>query len=498
MPYFKIALMLLGLSALGYAWHLFTHGEDQDEIPTDQPIENVVGDEFNFGKETTLEEISPLWTTPHQGVYKFSEISLIWRPREEDPVTPYVPPVFKNPKIKNFWQEVIEDRSIFDKTNTKKLIRDLLHILDKEGDCPSVVDKNRHDSNVNYKQHKMTFEILQKVSLVDHSLRVARLAAAEGIEAVLKPKAIITALAHDIGKIPSVYDKFYSTGDHPALAIRVLSPLESFNNIKSDSRENVLKTILDHHSKRTGEDSGELALLRKCDIAAREAELSEFHQKTTQEQSPKPASAVSPVETYETSAVVPASPDPQPEEHIPAPMTVEDIITGGERKKPSNRVCTLSPPPEWFDEDKFRRAMRMRVNSLHNGNWQSVSMADGLVWFKYATLIEAIIEASDNSPSVIALASQRDLQMELIYSVLKACEDRCVDWGLVPEGFISTKCMWESGFGTTSKSPVHLTPVRANWFFTVPSSLEAEKAPSFKKMIAKIVVVRNQNAEDEK
>ena len=98
----------------------------------------------------------------------------------------------------------------------------LVALLDREGDCPSVVNLS---GDVEGSWDENTYRILAKTTLLDHSLNVAeqvvRLLSDSKAWHVI-PDTMIAALAHDLGKLESMRGYLYSIGEHPLAAGRPL------------------------------------------------------------------------------------------------------------------------------------------------------------------------------------------------------------------------------------------------------------------------------------
>lgn len=174
------------------------------------------------------------------------------------------------------YKEFIEPyRQLFESQGALKGAVQLIELLESHGNCPSVIlEEEQAVSEV--EDMTSLLEILARVSLKDHSCRVARLFSSLIRDTyrdcqVLLPKAAFTALGHDIGKIPSLREgKPYSTACHPVTGAAKISDL--FPKPAPVWLNSVLEAIKSHHSLTR--DPWTL-LLKKADGRARQMEASE-------------------------------------------------------------------------------------------------------------------------------------------------------------------------------------------------------------------------------
>ncbi|MCX5813962.1 MAG: HD domain-containing protein [Proteobacteria bacterium] len=146
----------------------------------------------------------------------------------------------------------------------------LLNILEKHGDCPSVRTYGLASNGTASQWH-----VLARVSLKDHSCRVARIIIAlhkkeyPGSYLDLIPMHIITALGHDVGKIPAFGSlDNYATADHPIIGARVVR--SCFAGHDTPWIMAVTQAIINHH--RDSNDTHD-RILRRADHLARGQEL---------------------------------------------------------------------------------------------------------------------------------------------------------------------------------------------------------------------------------
>lgn len=215
------------------------------------------------------------------------------KPKEEPkpPPTPPPPPPqkiktpeedlqleMKSPYVREILKRFfIPYREEFDSQNATEGFLLLAEFLDREGDCPSVVRRSKEP----VESVLTKLSPLHKITLKEHSLHVAY-----EILNLLKernpkdfhlavPEAVILALAHDLGKIPSLRDPdSYIKADHPYLSALKLK--EIFPNGQSPRWiEHSREIIRGHH--RHSPNFFLANLLREADRRARESEILMFH-----------------------------------------------------------------------------------------------------------------------------------------------------------------------------------------------------------------------------
>lgn len=209
------------------------------------------------------------------------------RDREIEPVDQNVDErkiiYWKNPKITAFQlKHVIPYTKSLKNIGAWEPIHRILRILDENANCPSVRqtydDIESHEWK-NCKEGARCYDILARVSLVEHSLNVAAILidgkSRQSADYLMQlGRFLILGLSHDLGKIPGIdkKDGYKSREmDHTVSSQRVLMKLlpENFR-----SRSEILDAVRDHHY--TGDGSNPLTkLLKDADQKARQKELQE-------------------------------------------------------------------------------------------------------------------------------------------------------------------------------------------------------------------------------
>lgn len=209
--------------------------------------------------------------------------------KKENRSTVYVN--FKNPKGNEIFSHIIMphiDRLLEDEIS---IIIDLLRLLEDKGDIPSVVSYTEKDPEVKYKRDILTedgltsYEILRKVSLYDHTLNVVRIIYEELKRhsrtnyVLLLGKAIIVALAHDIGKIKKMEERFENISPE----IFSVQPHHHLSKIffqkmypEYKDRKIVIEAIDNHHAIKIQGGNDLIKLLVAADKGAREFEIDEY------------------------------------------------------------------------------------------------------------------------------------------------------------------------------------------------------------------------------
>jgi len=223
--------------------------------------------------------------------------------------------IVKNKLLKNFlsiFERIVED--IYEKLDgdlsESKLVLDLFVVfillkrLDRNDTCPSVVNKLANDSDKNKKANNYfevegfrdasslravnAYDILSNITLLEHSVNAAlwtiRYILENNYGYPIIISAVLVALAHDIGKIPDIYEeelKLYSTTDHPYVSANYLKKLTTFSSIPNERMELIEESVLKHHGKIESKNDKQnifYEILKKADHNARETEIQAYQQ----------------------------------------------------------------------------------------------------------------------------------------------------------------------------------------------------------------------------
>ncbi len=229
-------------------------------------------------------------TEPDEIVVDIEELSQIWlkyntsfEPIKSPPESETGPietvPAQKGPEGKPFYiQGVLMEfyepyRALLESQGVREGFLSILKLLDELGNCPSVVVKGQGVDNEAQEVYKVR-EILEKVSLREHSINVARVflkllkETYKDYESLL-PKALVVSFGHDLGKIPELRGSgLYAKADHPLISAQKLQEL--FSDSEPLWFEGALDAVRNHH--RSSKDPFTI-LFKKADSRAREMEI---------------------------------------------------------------------------------------------------------------------------------------------------------------------------------------------------------------------------------
>lgn len=304
-------------------------------------------------------------------------------------------------------------KQIFQNQRSLEGVLRLIDLLEKHGQCPSVVqDRKSRDSDA--EELPDSYDILAKVTLYDHSFRVTKHLLQLTKDTyrsfdVMAPRAVITGLGHDIGKMPVLRDSgLYAVADHPVISAKKVQ--EIFSGSGTSSLSGVVEAIRDHHSTGTEQWT---VLLKKADGLAREQEIVE--------------------------------------------------VMGGE--------VSFRKWKEWFKAEEFLALVKPHINKMINPNkWQAFSLR-GVVYCEPDFILETAktLAAQKKVLDITLLrAIDKDAARARIVKSLMEAGVVCPEVGV---GYIGRK--YEANTGQIKKI-LFLTPLKAE-AFGMPSQLEAEQ-----------------------
>lgn len=230
-------------------------------------------------EKVKLEDLSRNWIDPKrqkkEKVY-LKDLRHLWRKIDDKEVPDddnTVVHTFKNDRVRKFFHKYIHEKSYFKNARRQRsVVIQVLHMLDNEGDCPSVVfltgDPEKEELTTG------TYAILSRVSLLNHSLNVAEIIcqlikkdSPQGAM-LMAPDALVCALGHDLGKLPRFCADGYTHGSHPLTSGTILQDVNDFKLLKN--REEIESAIKRHHHPNIDkEKSPLLRLLVASDKKAR-------------------------------------------------------------------------------------------------------------------------------------------------------------------------------------------------------------------------------------
>lgn len=457
-----------------------------------------------------LKTLSRLWREETVRTIKMEELAQLWKKGEEAEEEP--DPEFRQEAAKAFYQEHIKGQKIF-QGHAGKVVMELLFMLDREGDCPSVVpmDVTQDPEAVLGRKEKSTYDIFAHFTLLEHSIHVAEEARRIYGDGPDLAEAFIAALGHDQGKLPRHRDSLYAIGDHPMLSTAVLEALPAFKALPN--REEIQTAIRTHHGQGKIKDEDTFAkLFYEADKAARLREIGEFAAKKgeeaaqqTRQPTPEPvkdagrAAPDNPVEQKEPPAPAPEVPDhfkrflkeedKKPPVVLPPEVAVAKASAALEGMEQSRETQKGKSPREeiqkaevsWFRSDIFLAKIKPIINKVgpFGGKWKAISMRDGYVYVQTGYLWDVARElgmAMDDALIRLGEGDQKVRQEILLGVVSKLRDEGFIAAGLIKEGYIGGK------FTLKVKTPqgqkdfgYYLTPFMAEAFASTVSELEKGK-----------------------
>jgi hypothetical protein len=478
-----ITLFAGGAASLLYVARIVRSGKS--EVTPDQP------------RMTTLAELSSIWTRDEDmEIIDLSELSKNWR--NESPVPEAHPerpePMYRHPEIKQFHKEMVEGKP-FMIQNIRACIEELLELLDDEGDCPSVVKRNRKEAETGLASN--VFDILAIIPLYRHSLNVAREIATLCTQRVVVPKAVIAALAHDLGKLPSYQESLYATGDHPYIASIVLGNVATFQGLAY--ADEVIEAVRQHHRPEPGLDLARK--LKVADQASRSMEIASMlgpskdepagkavnekkdlpEEVSDNDKTAKPSSEADAAQKsagtriHEEEAAAGAAVLGQEEDTDP------DIFGSGDGRK--EKVSNRSVPVDWFDPAAALAYLKQHINRIKGGRLVVFSMPDGYVYVQVSFFWQMAKRLSKINPELFAADADIQARRNIMYSMVERLdkESGAIAREFLGEGFYMAKFI----LNPDSENPQETSciPFRVESFGVPVSVLEAKKISRVREIV---------------
>ncbi|GER94833.1 HD domain-containing protein [hot springs metagenome] len=456
MRFFFFMVFIAGISYILYA--LYSYFSQKSRKNSSQPLKEII----------TLEELSKIWMEP---VHDSHDINANNENKTIPEKTEEINIEYQHQRIRDFYLKHIADKPHFFRLH-EKIARKLLEILDREGDCPSVVNTFNEDEG---KLPKDVYDILARTTLLEHTLNVAeKMIELLGGSGPLISKAVITALAHDLGKIPS-HRKLYATGDHPLVSIGLLNQIEVFNALSDKDKDEIFKAIKDHHRNS---DEFLCIKLKKADQAARRKELAE--------KLPEPASLQQETFTDNTvkeDYIIPAFSTEA--ENTKAKPSDTDIF--GSSIKPEREKVTITEQDlPWFDPDEYLGELNPYINRLNGGRWDAFSMSNGYVYFQVKILWEVAkkIARQKGHTEVLLGDADESMRQNILFSIVNRLR---TDKDVIARGLIQDK-YFGAPFVVIMRDGKkfdkgYYTPFVAEAFASTVSELEARKVGRLKDIV---------------
>lgn len=309
-----------------------------------------------------------------------SDLSKIWMPKAGScvPAMPMVTvaAVFKaeheqtkyviqSPELKKFYEEIIaaKDSGFAYEPEVLNLVMEIMVLLDKYGQCPSVVEmaagSGQREFNNDLKHYqvapgKSIWSVLKQVTLLEHSIGVARLAFRKAPQPDSRPTMVAAAFAHDLGKIPEFRkDPLFALGSHPAIGMLILKQKTSFHKLLSSIQVDIERAVMDHHLRQSDRLTPCAVALQQSDDEAR---MKEVMAMTTESEW---KNMQGPDGYFAATAGPPAIEKSRPEEE-----------TKGKPTKPKAERFDVS----WLDLGKLIGMLKPYINIVEGGIFNAVSM----------------------------------------------------------------------------------------------------------------------------
>ena len=339
----------------------------------------------------------------------------------------------------------------------------LLSLLDAHGDCPSVIQaKQDHE----YQAIQNVYDLLAKISLLDHSLNVAEQMIADVARSktrdpeMIMGKILVAALGHDIGKIPDLMNgETCRKGDHPYISYLVLK--NAIFTETSPQHEDILSAVKSHHFQIR---EGFTHDLRKADQAAREMEAEQLSLRGES-----------------------ASPLIQ--------ILHEQTASDARSQEPGNILKDKGTSPEtidlsWLDLDEFLAFIEPEINRVENNTYfRAFSMNNGLVYIMLSLVSETVIELAKkhNHAEVLVNADTTEKKRSIEFTVKTLLADKGLIPSFIGKGFSGARFGLMDANGKKKMVGIYMQ-VEARAFKTSLAELENKKNKA--SVINEIIEVR--------
>ena len=364
-------------------------------------------------REIPLSEIAELWAkSQRSGQLHIKDIAPLWCKSaiKEEERSEYH---FRSTEVQEWFSNNITQQPWFNQAEAhKEICYQLLRMLEDEGDCSSVVNPS---NDVEASWDTNTYSMLGRTTLLDHSIHVAEhaiilLTAADAQHVI--PDAMVAALAHDLGKLPSNRTHLYSLGEHPLAAGRVLAEITLFKGLSH--KEDIARAIKQHHMRPEGLIG---KTLKKADQQARQQELELAVERYDSDQTGETAQEVGTETSLRTF-------------HPPSDTKT---AAGSARKADADIYGDETIPPKsgkaapqalnissWFDTQTFIDQLNPYINRLEGRRFMAFSMPTGHVFFQARVIEEVARMLAERAGAMdIATMAEKDKTMQqVLFSVV--------------------------------------------------------------------------------
>jgi len=463
-------------------------------------------------KTIAIEALSTIWTKHKNITLSLDELVGIWRAANGQVVEKEKEVHYKHPEIQELYERYVRGRT-YSNSTSGEVIREILSLLDKEGDCPSVVNTKGEPEGLIAKN---TFDALAQIPLYKHALNVAEhMIKAFRNSASMLPKVLITALGHDLGKLPSARSKLYSMGDHPIISITILEGLAGYKELPF--RDEISKAILEHHRVTKGLLAEKL---KEADHASRRMEMSGVAKEIVSDESSQPEQnikeqAIAPSAKQEQTTVSSAKQEqaiaPSSEqatapsleqatvpslEQVTVPNESSHSVFAEQASQPDADIFSPATsseakdkqsipkeiPLEWFDSEAFLKELKPYINRLWGERWNAFSMPDGYVYFQTGVIEEVAKKLGKNDPNIALMDTSREMKHSVMFSIIQRLkrDKDAIARGLIKDQYFGGRFVITMTDGKTFDG--YFTPFVAEAFGEKVSAFEILKQKKLKKI----------------
>lgn len=489
-PNIYLSIAGLGVLTIGAAGVLMKNWGERGETPSSTPTE------ANGPEKITLAQASNNWVGTVE-VITLAEAAQNW---VEDTTTDTkdVPnPVYEHADINRFYSDCIDKK--IPRGNRRIVIEAILQLLDKHGDCPSVV-RNPSIADVNNGYDENTFTILARIPLYAHTLNVARAMAKRVGQDYLVPDSIIVALGHDLGKMPQWHERGYRTGDHPKISTMALDGIHEYSKLPNHTELSTI--IMEHHLINPSNPL--TALLKECDGITRNKELSaQINQSIKDQQAAQPTAEVAieaqqPVQhnkdtvPWEPPANIASTQKLPQVQKDPAQQQAHPLGNDAGKGKSTYVPRRIDIP--WFNPEAFLETIKPFINVVHEKRWGAVSMPTGIVYVNSECLWKTLkkIAPEEIKPVLQVADADAATQRNYLYSAVWTLSEKknAIVADMIHPNYYMIPVSLIDGSGKLinqgdNKSWL-LTPFKAEAFGMLASELESTKTPAIHRMIKTI------------
>ncbi len=353
-----------------------------------------------------IEDLVEIWTKKiaKGGAVHIAELTPLWKNVEADQEQKIPAVEFTSDRIQAFYEKHIHP--LKNSELQQVVCQKLLVLLDKEGDCPSVVNaRDDFESSLN----SNVFTLLGKTNLLNHTLNVAEqiIQMLDGTDDKhMTADALIAAIVHDLGKFPSSKGHLYSMGEHPLVAGNILAEISEFEQL--NRKDEIYKAVMLHH-KKPEDFLGKL--LKRADQIARQQE----YDKALRE---LPPASQADINQVESAGITQKSDRTKKGIEIFYEEEVDQI-----EKSDTPEIIDIS---KWFDLQVFLNDMKPYINKLEGGRkFSAFSMPNGYVYFQ-PKILEEIARKQAEAAGVLDMVimddeeTRRNILLSIAHQLRKA------------------------------------------------------------------------------